>query len=473
MKSRFFILGSLITALHLYILVHTQFIDWPEILLYPWLIKNGFHLYTELLIPYQPLMLYFVTFYYSLAGFSVFALRLLHLILTVANDLTLCFVVFNLTKSKRAALTSLILYILWQPQIEGNGLWFDYFLIIPSLLGFYFTYRALFIKQSLKNILSAGLFLGLTFLVKQTAFGLSFIYIILFLYYALLSKNSNKAKTLINIGLISILPSLIQLIFFGFLHRINEYIFWVYEFGMNLRNDSNYIIRPNITGDLPLILLYVAVVIFAFLTIGLGKIKQLLIFTLLWLLFTSLLLFPRWTLTHFQLGLTFLIVIFALSISSLINSSSKLKLYVCLIISFIFIWSLRFNLSYLRKNWELPPRFYNPDSAQIVDQIKKTKTNESYFLFGNTEYYYVYLHEVPLIKPYIQLFPWNTQITGIQEELTDQIEKNHIQYIFYSPYHPDKIFYNNTKPELMIEYLQNNYGLNQKIGDTILVYERK
>ncbi len=442
---------------HLAILLNIQFIDWPELLLYPWLIKNGFSLYTQLLIPYQPLTLYLLKFWYIMFGFSVSSLRLAHILLTLINDILLGSVVYKLNKSVLITLISLALYILWQPLLEGNGLWFDSFLIIPALLAYFFTYRVISGEKSYKNTFLASFFLGTLFIIKQTSIWLIFLYSAMFIYFKFVVKNHLLAKSIFIITLFSLIPALVQVLFFTLGGKFSEYIYWVYQFGINLRNDPNYIIRPNITGDLPLIIFYLYVACVAFFLLLLLKNVRMLIFSLTWLIFTSFLIYPRWTLTHLQLSLPFLVITFSASLTKLKRQKIFTKKFVICVVLFACLWSLRFNFSFVKKSWGTPPRFFNTDTQKIVNGIKQYKTNNSYFLFGNTEYLYIYIGEVPLIKPYVQLFPWNTQIPGLQERLINEIKSKNIEYIFLAPYHPTQPLYNGKSPSLLMQYLAENY----------------
>src|SRR3989344_9404082 len=159
-KHIYILLGMAVLISHVMALATTEFIDWPEILLYPWLLHNGFTLYTTLLIPYQPLTLLFLQLSYNLLGYWVDSLRILHLIIILTVDLTLLFVLYKTTKSYLTAVFGILMYSLLQPMAEGNGLWFDHFALLSLAFGYYFTLKAIQSKRASVNTVCAIICVG-------------------------------------------------------------------------------------------------------------------------------------------------------------------------------------------------------------------------------------------------------------------------------------------------------------------------
>lgn len=473
-KLLFLLLGMAIITGHAVVLAITEFIDWPEILLYPWLLHNGFTLYTTLPVPYQPLVLLFLQLSYNLLGYSVDSLRILHFIFITTVDLALLFVLYRTTKSYRAALFGILLYSLLQPMAEGNGVWFDHFALPSLALGYYFTLKAIQSKRALAHTVCAIVCVGITILIKQTmlwVLGVLFLYPLIN-YFFLKSKNYTYKMPLI--GAFSLLFPFFQFLYFFFKNQLNNYLFWVYQFGFGLRNDPNYVIPPNIPGDYPFIFIAILTVGLALLTLKTKPHQWIIGYSATWFGFAMLTMIPRWTLTHFQSPLLFLVIFLVHSVHAYGIRRAKKNIAVLLTIALLILLSLKIEYTYVKKHLLLPYRFYNDQTKNIVEAIKQTKAKESYFLFGNTEYLYAYLQEMPLVKPYIQLYPWNTQIPGIQEEQIAMIERGEIQYIFYAPYHPNNVFYNGQRPEKLFAYLQTAYEPVGHLENTpITIYKRR
>ncbi len=468
----FFLSSIAIIISHVVILAITEFIDWPEILLYPWLLHNGFTLYTTLLIPYQPLVLLFLQVIYNLLGYWVDSLRILHIIFITTVDFALLCILYKTTKSYRAAFFGILIYSLLQPMAEGNSLWFDHFALPGLAFGYYFTLKAIQSKRASVNTVCAIICVGITILIKQTmlwVLGILFLYPLID-YFFLKSKNYTYKMPII--GTLSLLFPFAQFLYFFFKNQGDNYFFWVYQFGFGLRNDPNYVIPPNIYGDYPFILMVALTLALALLALKIKPRQWIIGYDTTWFGFAILTMFPRWTLTHFQAPLLFLIILFAHLVHVYGMNGLKKNITVLLIITIFILLSLKIEYTYIKNHIFLSYRFYTDKTKNTIEAIKQTKSKESYFLFGNTEYFYVYLHEIPLITPYIQLFPWNTQIPGIQEEQIEMLEKKKIRYIFYAPYHPNNVFYNGQKPEKLSFYLINTYELIENIGD-INVYMKK
>lgn len=460
-KKFFVFISLLIIVIHLLILLTTEFIDWPELLLYPWLLSKGFILYKYLPIPYQPLPLLILNLYYFFFGFSVSTLRLFQLFFVISFDIFLFVILYKLTKSKFATFFSLMFYIFWQPMLEGNGLWFDQFTLPFLLSGYYFTLIALKKSKSTREIIFAGIAIGLALITKQTT-AYILLGLLMFILLMIIIRKKNYLIKLTKIVLLALLLPLIQLVLMFLLGIGKEYIFWTIKFPINLRSDPNYIINPNIVGDYPqiaLVIIGIILLLFAFYIVRSEKFE--LIYSLVWLISSLLLIFPRWTLTHLQIPYLFLTLSYAETIKSLdqINFNRLQKIIILLLGMILLVFILRNEKRYIYDHFNKENRFYNKNTKSIINQIKLIKGNDSYFLFGNTEYYYAYMQEPPLIKPYIQLFPWNTGIPGTQEELINKLEKIDIKYVFLLPYHQNNIYYNGTRPEKIFQHLEKYYYL--------------
>ena len=146
------VFAILLIVLHLYLLFQLSFTVWPEMMLMPHLMRRGFELYRDMIVPWTPGLMWILNGWFSLVGLSPERLKLLTWLLIAGTD---C-LIFRIA-SKRYGLQSgffaLITFILLQPIFDGNGLWFD-LAVVPFLLLAFWK----------KN----PLFLGPAFLIKQS-----------------------------------------------------------------------------------------------------------------------------------------------------------------------------------------------------------------------------------------------------------------------------------------------------------------
>ena len=146
--------------IHLFLLANLQFTAWPEMVSYPYLLNNGFTLYKDFIHPYPPLLSLILAFIFKLFGYKLLVLKLFTWFLIVINDVLIFSIVKKLTRNSLASVISLTSYILIQPFLEGNMLWFDTAIVTPILAGFYFFLNNKYFWSSL--------FIGMAAMIKQT-----------------------------------------------------------------------------------------------------------------------------------------------------------------------------------------------------------------------------------------------------------------------------------------------------------------
>jgi hypothetical protein len=172
--------GALVLAgllgVHLVLLVSLRFTVWPEMVLFPWLLDNGFELYRDLVNPYFPLFTWLLWVWYWLLGFGFWQLKVLTWVVILVTDLLVYGVTVRLTGNRWAGLVALGFFVLWQPVLEGNGLWHD-LALTPFLLLTLWALSSKFKVQNPKvqfkvrnwNLWVVGLLLGVMVMVKQSA----------------------------------------------------------------------------------------------------------------------------------------------------------------------------------------------------------------------------------------------------------------------------------------------------------------
>jgi hypothetical protein len=475
-KSIFLAIGIGLILTHLLVLSSTQFIDWPELLLYPFLIAHGFTLYTKLLIPYQPLPLFMLVGFFKLTGFSVQSLRLFQLVWIIITDLVFSITVFKLTSSHKITLLGLGLYILLAPAAEGNGLWFDMLALPFLLVGIFSTIRLITQKPVITRS-STGMFiiatgsLGVALLTKQTMAWTLVPLTIFALYFSL--KKDRRGLLLMVLIIATLLFPLLQLFWYLTHGQLKPYLFWIYQFGFSLKNNPDYVIPINIGGDYPFILLGLLSVILGIIALKNAKQKTSLVLLLIWTVCSYLPLFPRWTLTHLQSGLLSSVLLISLAVNSLLQQPKNVKRIGTVILCVIILIAFKINLGFIKNNFGKPNRFYTSAAQRQMTEIKTITQGRSYYLAGVPETYYVYLDKIPEVSPFIQWFPWNFEIANVEESQIKALEDKKIQYIFTSPYHPQNSWYDDKEPVFFEKYLEEKFTHSKTLTSDLQIYQRK
>src|SRR4030042_6988804 len=66
----------LMLLVHLLLLINTRFTLWPEMVVYPYLVNNGFLLYRDIINPYPPFLTYFLTIFSKNVGYNPFSYQI-------------------------------------------------------------------------------------------------------------------------------------------------------------------------------------------------------------------------------------------------------------------------------------------------------------------------------------------------------------------------------------------------------------
>jgi len=164
-----------------------------------------------------PLYPYLVSIFTSIFGEEFYKFRLLGLILQFLINLLLFLILKNYTKSTYAALISSISTLFLQNSNAFMNYDYNYVAILFVLLSLYF----LVCKQSNGknlNIYISGIFLGLSFLVKQT-FGLN-----VFILYIIISVIFLRSKNIYQLAIGFITPNIAVYLYFTYYNSNQIYL---------------------------------------------------------------------------------------------------------------------------------------------------------------------------------------------------------------------------------------------------------
>lgn len=164
-RINFWIIGLLvIIGVHLFILSRLIFFPYPELFVYSYLTDQGLLPYKQIFDQHFPGLMFFPINLHTLGMTTPAAARIWHYALVSATHVILFLVANKLFKSKKLALFTNFLYLMWQPFFEGYVLWIDSFVPIFLLSSFYFLHKP---SERSKHLFGSGLMLGLALLFKQ------------------------------------------------------------------------------------------------------------------------------------------------------------------------------------------------------------------------------------------------------------------------------------------------------------------
>lgn len=407
---------------HLYFLTQLSFTVWPEMLLMPHLMRHGFELYRDMIIPWTPGLMWILAGWFRLFGLSSERLKLLTWALIAAMDV----LIFSIAKKKwgsRSGFVALIFFITLQPIFDGNGLWFD-MATVPLLL-LAFDYQN-------------PIFFGPAFLIKQSAIWV----------FPLLARQWKKllAGIFVSIG-----GSMLWFLIRG---SIREYWLWAYDFTFRL--------LPRMPGHRDLgnwRLWFFSLT--PFFTIGwtrwiqrkkLEKKDHLSQYPFLWALFLIPFVLPRFGLFHFQPAIAFL----ALEVGYLVqrihlHEANLVTKSACfLLIAYCFFsWS-----RLMRFQWHRSDRFLEPEVYQFAAKVAlETDAKKPVLLVNGPELTYVLSDHLPP-KPWLTQFPWFLELPGFQERMVEEFKDQNLTQVIFVPYQSKGEFFPGSyQPKQLLEYL--------------------
>ncbi len=385
---------GLLIIFHLLILGNIQFTAWPEILSFPYLKNNGFDLYRDFVHAYPPLLTIILATLYKYLGYRMIVIKGFTWVLILINDVLIFKITQKLTSSKYIALLALLFYVLTQPFLEGNMLWFDTALTTPLLAT---LYTLLF-----PNLLVlSGYFMALALLTKQTAI----LYLPIFSLLLLVSskKIGNFARFL---AAPIILCGVLALKLFS-ASNLEHFLNWT------LIYPSKYWTKFPGYVDLDLTIkdLSTLAVLFAptFSLLVYSKTRQKYLLITLFTIAGIVGVYPRFSYFHLQPAIAFAAIGSSLSFINL----KKYK-YLPIIYSLTLIFLIA--IPALKQNFGKPTRFYGNEETLFTSALKsQVSRGDTIYLLGPHSGYYVFTETLPP-KPWLDNFGWYWEMSGEAEK---------------------------------------------------------
>lgn len=405
-------------SFHLYLLSQISFTVWPEMMLMPYLMKNGFELYRDMIVPWTPGLLWVLRGWFWLTGLTVWNLKILTWIIIVSADMLIYFIAAK-RWGKTAGVIALIIFLLLQPLFDGNGLWFDVAVVPLLLLAFHFD---------------NPLFLGPAFLIKQSVVWL----------FPLCWRQWKRLA----VGIVGAITA--SGIWFWSRGELGDYWFWVYDF--------TFRIFPGMPGHLDLatwrhwvLALIPFVIVFSYRFLKTKTLRWLIDPSdpAAWAIFSIPFTLPRFGFFHFQPAIAFL----ALGIGSLYKDYKSYKTYLLLGAVLVYLGLSWYRIIQLQ--WEKPDRFLEQGVYQLAAKVRlETDSQKPLLLVNGPELVYVLADRLPP-KPWFTQFPWFLELPGFQERMIKEFQKQDLQQVFFTPYlHEGDFMPGSYKPTKLLEYLR-------------------
>ncbi len=451
----------LLIAIHLLVLTQTQFTVWPEMLSYPYLINHGYSYYGDIIHPFTPLLSYFLALVFKLIGESVISLKFVTWTLIALTDIIFCYTARSLF-SKLLAWSTTGLYLLWQVFFEGNGLWFD-LSVTPILLANFSLALSWFKKPSIIKAFILGFLFCTAFLVKQSAIWI----LLLFIFFSAYKLKKNIIHLLIPMlsGFVILLLASLGLFFFS--GSGSEFVYWAFYYPFFvITKMPGYHELPSIRN---LILVFFIFSPLAF-SLFINKNRTFLPELFLGLIFVGGGLFfaiHRFAFFHFQPALPFLTILTTIIYNN-VNKSMRPVVVGYLIIG------LFFQMAYVAKNWHKPDRFVENQVLDEVNSLAKELPEETQVFMYNVPSQYFVLSKLLPSKPWADTFPWYLEMANIQNLIVDNLEKENINYVLYSPFATGKPYaLGSYKPEIINDYISHKFTLKSKLDEHLWILQRK
>ncbi len=385
---------------------------------FPYLLNNGFRLYGDMVHPYTPFLTTVLAFLFKLFGYKLLVLQIFTYFLIFINDI----LIYKISKK----VWPILIYVLLQPLLEGNMLWFD-FATTPFLLAA--TYFLNNTKLTSKKLFFAGLFLSFAFLTKQS--------VILFLIFTnlffLIKYFSFKKILILNLGFLT--PVILFLCYLVFNSQLTWFINWCFYYPFTYWGKfPGYLkIFPNKIELVILVLLFIPVIQ-----------KKFNLLIMLFLAAGTLAVYPRFSFFHFQVALPFLIIAWRRNLKLIV---------ICLSILTIIFSKYNF------VNFTNQTRFFDNQTLELAEKVKALHTKNIYFM-SLPSHLYMLTNSLPP-KPWFDNYGWYFEIPGIQQEVIDRWAENKPELVVVKKlqngnqydlgtYQPAKInqwFYENSIPK--------------------------
>lgn len=455
----------LILFVHLFLLVNTRFTLWPEMVVYPYLLNNGFSLYKDIINPYMPFLTGFLAIFAKIFGYSPTPYKIFTWILILTIDLLVYFIAKKTLGGLKNAYFALIFFVILSVPLGINGLWFDLVQTPFILLSFCFFFRYFESNQSNRNLLWSSLFLAAAFSIKQQALLLLLWFIIVIIF-----KNKNKkfSRSFSEI-LVLIIPLLIVIFSTGivFLTKgyLKDFLFWTIYFPfINASRMPGYLLLPTIRQ---LLLIFTFMLMLYPSLIRKGKGSFLKAASAIVLIFFA---YPRFDYFHLIPALT----IISLSAGDNFYYFFKKNLISKFLLVLLFASVSVLSTKYFLRNWTSEVRFFEREILQSATFLKiVTDYHQKIYILNGPDQLFPLSDTLPT-KPWADEFPWYLELSNMQQKVVEGLNLEDPKFVVFKPYEKGNEFeIGSYRPRLILDYIDKNYTDFIQISDSLWLKNKK
>ena len=435
-------------VLHLLILTHLQFTSWPEMFSYPYLLNNGFSLYQDIALPYQPLLMLILSFVYKIFGYNLLTLQIFAWMLILLSDILIFLISKKILGFKLSNLAPVLLMVLITPIASGNTLWFD-LATIPFIL-------LAFLASLYNKFLFMGFFFAAAFYIKQQT-GLAILFLSIYFLF------SKRFKDLFGFILGFLALSLLVLAYIIYNGIFQDYLFWTILVPLYWYPKlPGYANIPSPSQLITTILIFLPGLVLAIKDLKKSQENMKVIFISFLGLF--LVAFPRFE--YFRVQPAFA-AFFILNAYVFKKEHIKIVLLPFLLAIVILV---RGNI----KTFNLPARFYGPEEMKLAEGInKEAKPGDKIYLIGVPSIEYILTNHLPA-KPWVDIYVWYLEIEGLQEKIIKGLDLEKPQVVFWKTPIPGNWYDLGTyQPKMIVEYIKSNYQKTGNLNEDIEIWKRR
>lgn len=431
----------LLLILHFFLLISSSFTVWPEMILYPYFMNNGFSLFKDIVNPYFPGLSIILSQFFQTFGISIGSLKIFTFICIFFLDLLVFFSAYALSRNIASAVVALFLYILLHPSFGGNGLWFELALAPFVVHGLVTVYQN---SLSIKQLILSGLSLGVAVLIKQNAL-LFFIPVFLLFYYRKQWMNFFYfCVPVIFLGIAS-------LIYIQTNGILEDFIFWAIQLPLSYASQPGFVYLPS--KKWYLLMVFLMLPVFALIKREF-KLPERLYWVLVFLISLSFA-FPRFENFHLQALIPFSAIFSCFFYK-------KVRLFYLLLAGFLLLTTTS---NVLNKQ----DRFLDSDMFLLSSIISEYP---SVYLLNSPDLAYFFGHKIPP-KPWAINFPWYFEQPGFQDRFISGIEIEQTEYIVVRKRLGGGEFdLGNYIPKKVLAHIHSEYTLVSSI-DKFDVFKRR
>lgn len=438
---------------HLILLSSTIFTLWPEMVVYPYLLNNGFKLYQEVINPYPPYLTLILAAFTKLFGYDPQAFKWLTIVIILIIDILIYHLSSKIFKNRKLAIINTAFFAVFSVPFGINGLWFDLIQTPPITLSVYFL---LFSKHKKRVLISSAL-LTCAILLKQQALWLTP------LYLALLLKQPYFSKKNISILGLFLLP--ISIAFVATLTIVSlisdtaAFIKWAVVLPIfSASSAPGYILLPTIKQ------LAVAASLFLFVTTFLLSLSSALKKTIYIAMFLLIFAYPRFDYFH---------LIPSLAVLSLTAGKvfSKIKIKPFALAAIVLLVPvLTYQIRYYANNSKPQIRFFETEIIEASQEVKNLSAPGDLIYVQNGPDQILALSGRLPPKPWADEFPWYLENTGLEGHIVEALETKRPKYIIFKMYSAGLQFgLGSYRPKDIQNYIDQNYEIKEVLsGDLYL-----